>query len=282
MKFSPIGCHLLLLELCSRARRSGRWISTVSLAILVSSIPLLPTSAIADAISLGADNWCPYTCDPSSDHPGLLVEIARYSFEKAGHTVVFKVMPWSRAIQESREGRLDGIVGAFSADVPDFVFPSVPQLTAENRFFVSPKNSWRFTGLESLSSIALGVVQDYHYEPKLDEYIVKFSRDPSRVQVAKGDDPIATNIEKLLAGRIGTFLDDDKVVKYILTQRGTPDALIEAGSLESANVFIAFSPKIKVSATCAKILSDGTREMRENGELAKLERRYGINPIPNQ
>ncbi|MBT5829568.1 MAG: hypothetical protein HOH77_05165, partial [Candidatus Latescibacteria bacterium] len=60
--------------------------------ILIGFLATIQQSAHADEITLVADTWCPYSCDPSSDQPGILIEVAKIILEQAGHTVVYKEM----------------------------------------------------------------------------------------------------------------------------------------------------------------------------------------------
>ena len=77
----------------------------------------------ADTIIIGADEWCPINCEPGSERPGFLVETARAVFEKAGHNLEYVKMPWSRTLDEVRKGRINGAIGAYFQDAPDFIFP---------------------------------------------------------------------------------------------------------------------------------------------------------------
>ena len=38
---------------------------------------LISFTCLADEISLRADLWCPYTCDPQAKNPGFMIEIAK-------------------------------------------------------------------------------------------------------------------------------------------------------------------------------------------------------------
>ena len=55
-----------------------------------------------------------------------MVDIAREVLGEAGYTVEYVNVSWARALQLTREGQLDAVVGAFTTDAPDFVFPDTP------------------------------------------------------------------------------------------------------------------------------------------------------------
>ncbi|NDC56670.1 MAG: hypothetical protein EBZ69_07685, partial [Alphaproteobacteria bacterium] len=115
------------------------------LMIMLACLPLR-----AETITLVADEWCPFTCDPASDphKPGFLIDIVKAVFEKKGHVVTYRLLPWTRAINDTREGKYAALVGASQADGPDFIFHRTPLSTMQNAFFVKKDNPWRYTGLE--------------------------------------------------------------------------------------------------------------------------------------
>ena len=104
-------------------------------ALVLLSVLLAP-AARADVITLRADEWCPYNCAENSDRPGYAVEIAREVFGRAGHSVEYRTMAWSRALQECRKGLVTGVVGAAHTEVPDFIFPQEPVAVADITFAV--------------------------------------------------------------------------------------------------------------------------------------------------
>jgi polar amino acid transport system substrate-binding protein len=137
----------------------------------------------AAEISLVADEWCPYNRTPGNANPGFMVEIAQYGLAKADHTVNYKIVPWTRAINEVRQGKYDGIIGAGRKETPDFVFPEQEQGQASHTFFVLKNNAWRYQDLASLASIRLGVIQDYSYGNLYQNYILPHQQDRQKVQI---------------------------------------------------------------------------------------------------
>ena len=79
-----------------------------------------------------------------------MVDIAREVLGEAGYTVEYVNVSWARALQLTREGQLDAVVGAFTTDAPDFVFPDTPQGRSAIALFTHPDNRWVYDGLASL------------------------------------------------------------------------------------------------------------------------------------
>ena len=241
-------------------------------------------NAHAETVTLVADGWCPYNCEPNADKPGFMIEIAREAFGKHNITVEYSNLPWARAITEAREGNFTGIIGAYYGDAPDFIFPSVPQGVSQFSFYVNAGDQWNYNGIDSLAGRSLGVINDYSYSLDLDAYIEKNKADATLIQILSGDNAIDNNVKKLLAKRVDTIIEDRQAMSYYLS----PDeyasirtSIRQAGTLPSGDddngaIFIAFSPKSPNAKKYADILSAETIEMSKNGALKEILGRYGI------
>ncbi len=233
--------------------------------------------ASAETVVLAADVWCPINCEPASATPGYMIEIAKKALETAGHTLEYRVLPWSRAIEEARRGDIDGIIGAYQYDVPDFVFPEVAQGLLNDVFYVKRDSTWQYNGVASLSTISLAVVQDYGYTDELNPYVQENLNNNARIQVASGDDALNSNIRKLLKGRVDALVESAPVFWFVAAQLGVTEQVKEAGqTTEKARVFIAFSPQKAQSKTYAKLIADTTQALRASGELATLLAKYNL------
>ena len=164
-------------------------------------IPLI-SIAHADTITLAGDEWCPINCNPNSDHEGFMVDIARQVFAEKGHVVEYKIIPWNRSLQMARSDKINGVVGSYVEDCPDFVFPENEQALIGFSFFVKEDSPWVFSGMASLGEIRLGVAANYSYGDALDRYIEQYKQDSDRVQINYGNTPVENNLRKLLTGRI--------------------------------------------------------------------------------
>lgn len=253
------------------------------LVVLAYLLISFPSAISADTITVKADAWCPFNCEPGSDSPGYMIEVARVIFQKAGHELVYENMPWSRSIDHARKGKIDAIPGASRGEVPDFVFPEEEFGASMTYFFVKKGSPWRFTGVDSLAGIRIGVQDDYEYGGGIDEYIEK-NRDSMSVQVVKSDDPVTLNIKKLVKGNIDAYPEDKLVFQYNAKSMGILDQVEEAGmipvesmeDLESTKIYLAFSPANPKSAQYAEILSAGIMAMRASGELQRILDKYGL------
>ncbi|NQV15772.1 transporter substrate-binding domain-containing protein [bacterium] len=241
--------------------------------VLFSLIWCFPSISIADTITLVADKWCPYTCSPKTVQPGYVVEISRIVHEKAGHKLLYKLVPWPRAVKEARNGKYNGIIGFTKKDVEGFINTENEVGIAQDAFFVKSGESWKYRELSSLKEIeVVGYPNGYHYTPEIDKYFQK----ANNVDVIPGDNPIKPMVKMLLKGRINTFPENEMVVKYFLKQTNQTDKLAIAGEFNRSNVYVGFGLNSPTHQRDMKILSDGIQMLRTTGELDKILDRYGI------
>jgi polar amino acid transport system substrate-binding protein len=230
----------------------------------------------AEEIVLAADEWCPYNCAPDDDHPGFMIDIAKYAFAKAGHTVRYELLPWARAIVWVREGIYQGIVGAGRDETPDFIFPDIELGKATHTFYIKKGGSWKYEGVASLQAISLGVILDYSYGNLYEDYI-RPNVKSGRIQVIGGKNALGLNVKKLLHGRIDALVEDAAVFQHHLYATRTPNEFIDAGVAHTEEVYIAFSPNVDQSRAYAKILTDAMIELRSTGKLYDILSKYGVN-----
>ena len=223
-------------------------------------------------LTLAADHWCPYNCEPGSDFPGYMIEIAREVFEPAGYEIRYEVINWARALAMTREGRHDGVVGAFHGDAPDFVFPDEPLGRSGNGFFVLAENDWLYKGPESLTGLRVGVIRGYDYGA-----LNIPLRDFAQTQIGSGNDALERNINKLLLGRLDALVEDVSVITYRLSRMNARDRLqLASASITYDDAFIAFSPAIDDGPYLAAILGTGVRRLRHINRLGTILERYGL------
>lgn len=234
----------------------------------------------ADVISLRADNWCPYNCDPNSSSPGYMIEIAKTVFEKAGHSVDYQIMPWTRTLAEVRKGTINGAIGASMDGDKDLIYGEEVLGMGLYSFFANSKTTWTFTNVKSLEQITLGLIQDYEYTPiEMSNYILKRKNEKSKIEFSFGDEAVRSNIKKLSLDRIQATYEETNVFNYYVKEMKLKDSDFRvAGKFEGDGdrLSIGFSPANEKSKQYASILSNGIKELRQSGALAKILAKYNV------
>ncbi len=237
--------------------------------------------ARAETLVMEADVWCPVNCAQDAERPGIFIELATQIFAEAGIQVEYRVTNWARAVQDVRSGRANALVGAGVRDAPDFLFGKSAPGISRNCFYARAGSTWRYTGLDSLAQVRLGVINGYSYGEELDEYIRRHQREQERLQLAAGEQALALNVRKVELGRLDALLENTWIMAMYQDQHGNHDDLVEVGCrVPDVPIYIAFSPVLPASARYRDIFDDGVRRYRQDGRLEALLKRYGIHPQP--
>jgi polar amino acid transport system substrate-binding protein len=250
-----------------------------TLAVGIFSISLLlPLNLFSDTLRIATDEWCPYDCLPGQNDGkvGYLGDLLVETMEARGHKVEFVEVSYTRGLELVREGKLDGTMACFREEAPDFIFPDFALGKSNSTFFSLKNSTWEYTGTNSLKEAKMiGIIDGYDYvDPTVMNYI---NKNPNNVLAIKGEKPLERLLEMLLNGRITTIIEDKSVLEYKINQMGKSDLIKVAGVTDVViDVFASFSPKKEKSKEYAKILSEETIKMREDGRLKVLLDKYGI------
>ena len=243
---------------------------------IVFSVFLIVGMLWARDIIIVADYWMPFNGDDVANE-GYMIEIAQAVFADDSIQVQYRSLPWDKAIEKTRIGKYDGLIGAFKSDAPDFIFPSNDQGFGGNIFFALKNNSWRYTDTTSLSSIKIGVTKDYSYGETLDCYIRNHLNDSTRISVGSGKWAVKDNLMKLLFGKVDAILDNSSVIEYNARLTDKTDNIQRVGVAEKPqSIYIAFSPAKSDGKQLAEKLSKGMDRLRANGRLANILKKYGL------
>lgn len=219
-------------------------------------------------VTLLADEWCPYTCLPDKEKPGILVEVGEMIFANSQTEFNFQLINWSRAVNNVRAGKSQGLLGAYIGDAPDFIFHSHPILFSQMCFYTKPNDKWTFTGFESLSKRVISVINGYSYGDKFDQYMVKH---PSNIINITGDKLLERELLMLQTKRINTILED----RFVFGQKAKQFGLESKGCLAREGVYMAFSPVNEALSTAlAGWVDQELEKLKSNGKIELILKKY--------
>jgi polar amino acid transport system substrate-binding protein len=243
--------------------------------------PILASTSVFGAVkqekvTIRGDIWCPYNCEPTSPNPGLMIEVAYKAFGK--ENVDYQLLPWKRAIIDTRDGQYDAIVGAAQGDAPDFM----ASYALANQLFCFVKKSgdaWMYSGHGSLKGKILGYIGAYAYP----DFINAFIADKGNKTTEKNGDGVLVNLMKMIqAGRIDVVTDDKAVLTNTLEsnadlKKDVVDGGCAVDSGDVTKIGISFTPKKQIqSQKNLKKLNDAIRAMIDSGEMKKIADKYKV------
>ena len=243
-------------------------------------LTLLSGACQADTIRIRSDEWYPMNGDPNAKHPGYMIDLAKVIFEAEGHNIDYKVMPWKRALAETRAGNSNCVVGAIKNEAPDFLYPKNNWGIDQAAIYVikneSEKNHWRYDGkLSSLIKRKTGVILGYFYGDDLNVYFKKNAGDA--FEFVSADRPLRQNIRKLLSGRINGVIETIPVMDAQLKQLGLANKIVFAGSVGKRSLlYIACGPGNKNNQKYIDLIDRIMPDLRKSGELQKILMPYGL------
>jgi len=248
----------------------------VSKVAVMTALLMFSGGLLAKSVSIRADVWYPINGVPDSAQPGYMIELAQMILKEHGYTVDYKASPWERSLADVRKGKYDCVVGAYTDDAPDFLFPAIPWGKIESTFYVKKGNSWKYDGIKSLMAVKVGTIGGYAYSDDFDAY-VEANKTSGRVQIIKGNNALENNIKKLLAGRIDSVIESHLVMEAKLKEMGKSAEIMGAGLLaEADNMYIACSPAKAQSKQLVQWFTEGLKKLRASGELQKVLSKYGL------
>jgi len=237
-------------------------------------------------VKLATLNWEPYI-GQDLKNKGLFALILEAAFKEEGYKVELSFTPWARAVNEAKNGLLDGLMPEYYDSAPDgrlkdFVFSNsffkgpVGFLTLKSKNIKYNKNDDLNKTYDELKQYKFGVVRDYINEEKFDARIYEFNKGKAdgtknlAAEVANSDE---ININKLKADRIDIIFIDKYVAEYFIDKNFKNDKnkfIFLEPALALNDLYIAFSKKAKDSEAKMNAFNNGMKKIKENGILKKL------------
>jgi polar amino acid transport system substrate-binding protein len=241
---------------------------------LIGALLLLTSFACAaDAshtIRLRSDSWMPYTGQPADEQPGYVVEILRTVFEAKGYTIDYQIMPWDAAIKAAEVGEIEGVIGANQKEAQNLIVPKEAVGVSSIGLYTRKDNPWKYEGIPSLVGNKLGVSAGYSYWKELDAFIAK--QGPEIVTFS-GDAPLLDAIKQLDQGQLSLIVETQAVWLWNIKKSGRSNKDYRAAFVQIGEpIYVAFSPK--APAAYGQILSAGLEELRADGRLATILKKY--------
>lgn len=255
-----------------------RLLGSVVLLVLTFGLASGSDLPIQPIVRLAADPWCPYNCRPSDRHPGYMIELAQEILIAHGYRVAYQTLPWSRALREARQGRIDGAVGATHQNGKGLTFGK--QALGIDHTVVATLNgsALSYNGPHSLDGLRIGIIADYGYDNggPIDRYLAeRIQRDPNSIVLLATDHALQQLIDMLTRHRIDVLFANSNVLAYHLKTMELQGSVRVQDTEAYDIVGIAFTPNAR-GKELARLMDEGLLAMRQNGQLEKILAVYGL------
>lgn len=221
-------------------------------------------------ITSAANAWPPFL-DPDVPGQGLSIEIVKAAFAARGYTFDHKFIPWARAVNEVKKGKIDILPDTwYTGERSNFLMFSKPYASNQVKFIKKTGTPFEYEGMESLTGKKIGIILKYGYG---DEFMnaKNFTRD--------GVSDFVTNIKKLVSGRIDLTLEDEIVAKSILSKKDP--ALLKQieftkKSYSSNDLHVTCGLANPRHEEIINAFNKGLETIKADGTLKGIFERYGI------
>jgi len=248
------------------------------LIVILAFLFLATGEGRAKDIIIAADQWCPYNCVPDSDKEGFQVEIVKEALKPYGLNVIYRNMPYNRAIKLAEEGRIDGVFGFLKTESPTLVYPTQNVGYSVNVAVTQADNKWWYTALDKLDGKKILTIDGYSYGPTLDAYLK--SGKVGSIQPMHGEDALQQALKVIAAGRADVFFEDKNVAYNAILKMGLVGKVKIAGNITKPQpTYIAFSPLTDTQYDLAAKFDASLQELKKNGRLAAIYKKYNLSDL---
>jgi len=240
-----------------------------ALLILLSST--MVTQAEDKTFSLITGDWYPYIGNKLKNQ-GWTMEVARAALESQGYKVTLRLVPWKRAVAESKQGAADALFLSYYVKEREqwYVFSdAIGQ--ARTGFFALKSSHIRFQTLEDLKGVTVGLTRGAAVSPEFDA--------ASFLQKEETADDLGS-LKKLLKRRIDLYAGPELVAKQIMKMEMTAHQRDMVEFIEPAlathNLYLAISKKAKNYQKKRDDFNRGFKQITENGQYKKILNSHGF------
>ncbi len=248
------------------------------LIILVCSGLWSPSESRAQSQTLviAASDWAPYT-SPNLQHGGFLTEIVTTALRRVGYTPEVKFVPWKRAVNMTKYGDSDALLGAsYTEERTAYFF--YPTYAWKNYvfFFGRTGHGRQYKTDEELCPATIGIFRGSFYFDRL-----------SLIPCLKLKEANTTrqSIQMAVAGRIDLLIDSKDAVDYTLqTELPEHKGAIEAVQppVEVDKVYLVMSKQHSKHQQIAADFDRGIALIKADGTYQKILANHDITPVAEE
>lgn len=138
------------------------------LVVAVFSFGLVPTAVNAQAITVVADEWPPFS-GAELHNKGISLDVITAVLKRAGYDVKAEVLPWARIMDGARQGEFD-VVGSlfYDPEIEQFMTYGDAYFETEVKFVRRKGRNLDYTTLDALRPHSIAVGDGFLYADDFD------------------------------------------------------------------------------------------------------------------
>lgn len=226
-------------------------------------------------LTIAATEWAPLTSS-DSERNGLLADITSEALKRVGYESQVVILPWKRALEMTRKGRYDALLGASYVEerTLDFIYPTYAWRTYSYFHALKSSRTWQFKDLKSLCPATVGIlIGSFYRRQLLDSGCLKVHENSS----------IQQSMQMLMRGRIDLYLAVPEVLHYYINAE-FPEAEDDIITLRPAyaedKAYLVFPKSLPQSAELARDYDRGIELIKAEGTYAEIIKRHPLATKP--
>jgi len=223
-----------------------------------------------ETVTIATGEYPPFA-SKNLKHYGFTSQVVKEAFAKSGYNVIFKFVPWKRALESTKILKYDATSFWFVTEDKQKIFHYSDPIFEEKTAFFHLKTTklpeWKT--LSDLSKFRFGATRGYSYTK---EFWEAGKNGTLKIEEASSD---KTNFKKLLKERIDIF-PSGIVVGYGILNQSFDNAMVNKLTyhhkiLRSSTTHVLFPKKGTKSKKLLKAFNDGLIKLRREGLYDKYE-----------
>ncbi|HEY8026830.1 MAG TPA: transporter substrate-binding domain-containing protein [Burkholderiaceae bacterium] len=234
---------------------------------ILAMVLYLPGSSRAETVTFATTEFPPYIIKQGDHLTGFEVEFVRAICKRLGVEPEFTILPWSRALEYTKSGKVDGLLTpVYSEDRAEFIYFTEQPLGRERISIMSlPGAAIKAKSLGDLKEELVGTVLGYSYGKEFDDY-----RELRKVESYTNE----SLLKALNLGRYKVIVSDEYVINYVARQLGQADLEIVL-NLKDNPKYLGFSKAIGPRGQAlAKRFSQAIHDLQQDGTMDKIRKNF--------
>lgn len=229
--------------------------------------------SLPERVLFVGDIWCPYNCAEDEEKKGALVDLLSAIVTNQNVQLGYQVVPWSRALKDVSEGRIDGIIGAGKADLKYAELTNKPWVYAELATLTHRDADFHWQGTDSLAGKSVLVIANYEYADPLPAWL---AANPSSVRYLRGENAFKQAVQMILHKRHDIFFSSFPALRRYVQSAGLGENLIVTRTGFKTPIYMGVARGKPYSQSLLKLLNEGFERANKSGKLAEIVERYQL------
>jgi len=229
-------------------------------------------NAYCEVIRLATMNWQPFYGKNLSEG-GFFTALSREAFKRSGYELKVVFIPWKRALERSKEGNFDGLLGAYYSDERENHYYFTDPIASNDEVFITRKgHDITYNNLDDLKNIRIGGLRGGAQSTEL-------IKQGFRIELASDD---ILNIKKLNFKRFDLIIIGKQSFYYLLSSleelkpfSGNFDVL--EPPYKTYDLFVTITKKRINGKDIVNKFNKALQDMKSDGSYVEIIKRFGQN-----